>query len=144
MSTARIQRVGFVGIGNMGWPMAANLVRAGFDVAAVDAEPGRADADVSVVLKGGRLAPLTTWVHKGDVFAVAQVRRGGQRAVRLPDTLLQVEAPGGTRPAQTAEMLQEALPDRDDPPTGYIATEGRPVEGRPLLSGRDMGIGFRL
>ena len=24
--------VGFVGIGNMGWPMAANLVAAGFEV----------------------------------------------------------------------------------------------------------------
>jgi 3-hydroxyisobutyrate dehydrogenase len=42
-NTAPIHRVGFVGIGNMGWPMAANLVRAGFDVTAVDAAPGRAD-----------------------------------------------------------------------------------------------------
>src|SRR5690606_37313535 len=33
--------VGFIGIGNMGWPMAANLVRAGFDVAVHDADPER-------------------------------------------------------------------------------------------------------
>ena len=38
---AAIRRIGFVGIGNMGWPMAANLVRAGFDVAVCDAVPGR-------------------------------------------------------------------------------------------------------
>lgn len=40
MSTP-IGRVGFVGIGNMGWPMAANLVKAGFDVAVCDAVPDR-------------------------------------------------------------------------------------------------------
>jgi len=41
MSKATIRRVAFVGIGNMGWPMAANLLKAGFDVAVVDAAPGR-------------------------------------------------------------------------------------------------------
>ena len=33
--------VGFVGLGAMGGPMAANLVRAGFEVAAYDVDPGR-------------------------------------------------------------------------------------------------------
>lgn len=37
-----IRRVGFIGIGNMGWPMAANLVKAGFEVSVADAVPGRA------------------------------------------------------------------------------------------------------
>ncbi len=41
---APIKRVGFIGIGNMGWPMAANLVKAGFDVAVCDVVPGRAEA----------------------------------------------------------------------------------------------------
>ena len=36
--------VGFIGIGNMGWPMAANLVRAGFDVAVHDADSQRVAA----------------------------------------------------------------------------------------------------
>ena len=40
--SAAICRVGFIGIGNMGWPMAANLVKAGFEVAVADAVPGRA------------------------------------------------------------------------------------------------------
>jgi 3-hydroxyisobutyrate dehydrogenase len=39
-----IKRIGFVGIGNMGTPMAANLVRAGYDVMAFDADSGRATA----------------------------------------------------------------------------------------------------
>jgi 3-hydroxyisobutyrate dehydrogenase len=37
-------RVGFVGIGAMGWPMAANLTSAGHAVTVVDADPGRASA----------------------------------------------------------------------------------------------------
>lgn len=34
-------RIGFVGIGNMGWPMAANLARAGFPLAVFDADRAR-------------------------------------------------------------------------------------------------------
>ena len=37
-----IARVGFVGIGRMGWPMALRLVGAGYQVAVQDAMPGRA------------------------------------------------------------------------------------------------------
>jgi 3-hydroxyisobutyrate dehydrogenase len=35
-------RIGFIGIGSMGWPMAARLVAANFDVNVCDAAPGRA------------------------------------------------------------------------------------------------------
>ncbi len=37
-----IERVAFIGIGRMGWPMARRLVEAGFAVCAFDAAPGRA------------------------------------------------------------------------------------------------------
>jgi len=36
------QHIGFIGIGNMGWPMAARLVGAKFSVAVCDVTPGRA------------------------------------------------------------------------------------------------------
>ncbi|MBB5689985.1 NAD(P)-dependent oxidoreductase [Roseomonas alkaliterrae] len=42
--SAPIKRVAFLGIGNMGWPMAANLVKAGFTVTVADVVPGRAEA----------------------------------------------------------------------------------------------------
>lgn len=42
MSEGAIRSIGFVGIGNMGWPMAANLLKAGFAVTVADAVPGRA------------------------------------------------------------------------------------------------------
>ena len=41
---ADIRKVAFIGIGNMGWPMAANLVKAGFDVTVADVVPGRAES----------------------------------------------------------------------------------------------------
>jgi len=37
-----VKRVGFVGIGNMGYPMAGNLARKGFAVSAYDKDPSRA------------------------------------------------------------------------------------------------------
>lgn len=37
-------RVGFIGLGRMGLPMCANLVRAGYEVTAGDLRPGRQDA----------------------------------------------------------------------------------------------------
>ncbi|WP_316234315.1 NAD(P)-dependent oxidoreductase [Bradyrhizobium sp. SZCCHNR1098] len=55
------QRILFVGIGNMGWPMAARLLGAGFAVAVNDAVPGRAAEFVAKV--GG--------VEAGDLAAAA-------------------------------------------------------------------------
>ena len=52
MSAQPLGRIGFVGIGNMGWPMAARLVGAGFDVAVMDAVAARAEAFVDQV--GGK------------------------------------------------------------------------------------------
>jgi 3-hydroxyisobutyrate dehydrogenase len=43
MSGGAFKKVAFVGIGNMGWPMAARLVAASFNVAVCDAVPGRAE-----------------------------------------------------------------------------------------------------
>ncbi len=52
--TAPLRRLGFIGIGNMGWPMAANLLKAGFDVTVADARPGRAAQFAREI--GGRAA----------------------------------------------------------------------------------------
>jgi 3-hydroxyisobutyrate dehydrogenase len=40
--SAALKRIAFAGIGNMGWPMATNLVKAGFEVTVCDVVPGRA------------------------------------------------------------------------------------------------------
>jgi 3-hydroxyisobutyrate dehydrogenase len=56
-------RVGFIGIGNMGWPMARNVLRGGFELTVYDADPGRsakfgAEHRCSVVSRLADLAGL--------------------------------------------------------------------------------------
>src|SRR5580704_4688917 len=66
MSADAVKRVCFVGIGNMGWPMAARLVRAGFEVAVTDAVAGRATAFVDQV--GGKaVASLAEATKEAEV-----------------------------------------------------------------------------
>ena len=89
MSAAAIRRVGFVGIGNMGWPMAANLLKAGFDVAACDAVPARAAQFASEV--GGHAAANA-----------AEAARGADCVVTMLPTSAQV--------AEAAATMADALP----------------------------------
>jgi 3-hydroxyisobutyrate dehydrogenase len=67
MSADAIKRVCFVGIGNMGWPMAARLVRAGLEVAVTDAVAGRAKAFAEQV--GGKaIISLAEATREADVL----------------------------------------------------------------------------
>jgi len=67
VSAVAIKRICFVGIGNMGWPMAARLVQAGFEVAVADAVAGRAKAFVDQV--GGKLViTLAEATKQADVL----------------------------------------------------------------------------
>jgi 3-hydroxyisobutyrate dehydrogenase len=43
MTKVEVKKICFIGLGKMGWPMAARLVGAGFDIAPIDAVAGRAD-----------------------------------------------------------------------------------------------------
>jgi 3-hydroxyisobutyrate dehydrogenase len=56
MSDTPKPTIGFVGIGNMGWPMAANLVGAGFSVQVADARRATADSFAQQI---GGFAPDT-------------------------------------------------------------------------------------
>jgi 3-hydroxyisobutyrate dehydrogenase len=127
MSAPAIKRVGFVGIGNMGWPMAANLVKAGFDVSVADAVPGRAAKFMAEV--GGKAADaadaalgadaivtiLPTSKHVAEV--VAQIKG------RLSPGALVVEmssgVPGVTR-ALAAELAAAGAGMIDCPVSGGV------------------------
>jgi 3-hydroxyisobutyrate dehydrogenase len=60
-----ISKVAFIGIGNMGWPMAANLVKAGFDVTVCDVTPGRA-AQFAAEIGGKAAADAAAAVEGAD------------------------------------------------------------------------------
>ena len=90
---AAIRKVGFVGIGNMGWPMAANLVKAGFEVTVCDVVPGRADAFAAET--GGKAAATP-----------ADAASGADAVVTIVPTSKQVaEAVEAMLPALTKGML---------------------------------------
>jgi 3-hydroxyisobutyrate dehydrogenase len=58
-----IKKIGFIGVGNMGNPMAANLLKSGFDVTVFDARPETAAAFVAQ--HGGKAAASLADVARG-------------------------------------------------------------------------------
>ncbi len=58
-------RVGFIGIGAMGWPMCANLIKGGHDLTVFDADPARAAKFVAEV--GGRAAASIGEIANAEV-----------------------------------------------------------------------------
>lgn len=75
---AAIRKIAFAGIGNMGWPMAANLVKAGFDVTVCDVVPGRAEAFATET--GGKAAASPAEAAKGAEAVVIIVPTSKQVA----------------------------------------------------------------
>jgi len=110
-----VRAVSFVGIGNMGWPMAANLVGKGFDVTVADARPEHAARFVAEV--GGTSADLAGAAASADAFItmlptsehVAEVLTAAAPAMR-PGTVV-VEMSSGV--PTTTRRLAEELAERD-------------------------------
>jgi 3-hydroxyisobutyrate dehydrogenase len=102
-------RVGFVGLGMMGWPMARNLVTAGYEVVVRDTDPARQEAFVSE--HGGVPAGspggfadtpvVVTMLPDDKVVQDAMLSWEGGIAAGLPDRAVVVDMssshPDGTR-----------------------------------------------
>lgn len=82
-----IEKVAFVGLGNMGDPIAANLVRAGYDVTGVDAVPGRAAQWAQRV--GATFASSVTEAVR-DVDAVVTILPTSDHVSSVVDTVAPV------------------------------------------------------
>ncbi|MGJ5049452.1 NAD(P)-dependent oxidoreductase [Bradyrhizobium oligotrophicum] len=137
------QKVLFVGIGNMGWPMAARLLGAGFAVVVNDAVPGRAEDFVRQV--GGTLAAdlgataaqagviitmLPTSKHVAD--AVAALRAGLKQDHILID--MSSGAPAATQ-AIAADLAPLGVTMLDAPVSGGVP---RAVTGElAIMAGGD-------
>ncbi len=92
-----IKKIGFIGVGNMGNPMAANLLQAGFDVTVFDARPETAAAFVAQ--HGGKAAPTLAEVARGadalvtmlpddKVVRKVMLDAGGAAAALAPGSVL--------------------------------------------------------
>lgn len=103
-------RIGFVGIGRMGWPMAARLVAAGHEVAAADAAEGRA---LSFALaSGARPAASAGDAAHGAEVIITMLPDSKAVAVAL-DAMLPSLAPGtlvlemsSGAPSQTVRLAE--------------------------------------
>lgn len=105
-----IRRVGFVGIGNMGWPMAANLVKAGFELVVCDAVPGR----------GAQFAGEVGGTAAADPAAAAQ---GADALVTILPTSKQV-----------AEVAAQVMPALAEGTLVIDMTSGQPARTREIAA----------
>jgi 3-hydroxyisobutyrate dehydrogenase len=145
VSTGQKGAVGFIGLGTMGWPMAANVARAGHHVIGVDIDAERAEAWVRE--HGGTVAArpqdlagvkiVVTMLPNGKV--VRQAVLDGGVADALPDGAIVVDM-SSSEPWETRSLAPE-LAERgvvllDAPVSGAL---GRAVDGTltVMLGGED-------
>jgi len=141
-----LRRVLFIGIGNMGWPMAARLVGAGFEVEVADAQPDRATEFASQVggvaaadlIKGAARADaivtmLPTSRQVADV--VIAIRPGLRRSQILID--MSSGAPAATR-AIADDVAKIGVMVVDAPVSGGVS---RAVSGDlAIMTGGDASV----
>ena len=107
-------KIGFVGVGAMGWPMAANLIKAGFTLQVADARPTQA-AKFAAETGAGVAASLRALGEASDVVITMLPTSPIVRSVLLdpeavvaglrPGTLV-IDMSSGV-PAQTAAIAKE-------------------------------------
>ena len=108
-------RIGFVGVGNMGGPMALNLLKAGHSVKVFDLS---ADAVAACVEKGAEAAETAAEASKNVGIVVSMLPKGDHvRSVYLGDQGLLSAADPGTLSSivrqlmwRRPEMLKRLLP----------------------------------
>jgi 3-hydroxyisobutyrate dehydrogenase-like beta-hydroxyacid dehydrogenase len=85
--------VGFVGVGNAGWPMAANLVAAGFSLLVYDADRERA-ARFAAEVGAGAAAELTELASVDTLFTMLPDGNVVRSVLFGPERLAEQLAPG--------------------------------------------------
>jgi 3-hydroxyisobutyrate dehydrogenase len=143
-------RVGFIGIGNMGWPMAANVHKAGFPLTVFDADPDTAKrfADEHGCAAADRLEALAkaadvvvTMLPTGPIVRAVMLETDGGLAQYLPDGTVVVDMsssePIGTRELGAA-LAEKGIALVDAPVSGGVP---RAIDGSLaiMIGGDDEG-----
>lgn len=143
------RRVGFIGIGNMGWPMAANLVRAGRDLVIfdIDRERARRFADehgpevaASLAELGRAVDLVVTMLPTGQIVrhAMLEMEAGGL-AASLPAGALVVDM-SSSDPLGTQELgaaLSKRGIDLIDAPVSGAVPRARDATLTIMIGGND-------
>jgi 3-hydroxyisobutyrate dehydrogenase len=124
-----VERVAFIGIGNMGWPMAANLLAAGLEVTVFDVNAQRCDRFVQEV--GGRLARSATSAVRGVDVVVTSLPTSehvgtvlDEVAPVLDEGVVVVDTTSGVPPrtrAMATALLSRGVHLVDCPVSGGVA-----------------------
>ncbi|MBV9785566.1 MAG: NAD(P)-dependent oxidoreductase [Acidisphaera sp.] len=144
-------RIGFVGIGNMGWPMAACLVRAGYQVCVADSRQAQADGFIAQV-GGNAPGSLKALAEASEIVItilptstiVEQVMTGGQDNVLaglLPGSVvidMTSGMPSVTR--RIAERVQEAGSTLIDAPVSGGVARAKTGELAIMVGGEDATV----
>jgi 3-hydroxyisobutyrate dehydrogenase len=129
-----IRTIGFIGIGNMGRPMAANLVKGGYAVVVYDLDGQRAQqaareigatAAATLAALGGSVDAVVTMLPAGkEVRACLLETEGGALAANLPKGAVAIDMssadPVGTR-ALHADLAKRGIALVDAPVSGGVA-----------------------
>jgi 3-hydroxyisobutyrate dehydrogenase len=127
-ATGEIRRVGFIGLGNMGMPMATSLVRAGFDVVGYDLRVSRLEDFVrenkgrvatSLAELGAQADAVITMLPDGKAVREAILAGAAQR---LPSGTVVIDM-GTSDPVDTRELGRE------------LAARGIHVVDAPVMGG---------
>jgi 3-hydroxyisobutyrate dehydrogenase len=131
------QKIGFVGLGNMGAPMSANIAKAGYDVVVYDVDAARTKAHAATIgaTPAATLAELgaavdivVTMLPTGKIVTEAAIGEGGFATTLKPGSLLidmSSSVPGGSRDLADA-LAKKGILFVDAPVSGAVprATTG--------------------
>ncbi|GAB1847682.1 NAD(P)-dependent oxidoreductase [Achromobacter xylosoxidans] len=128
--SASLERAGLIGIGSMGWPMAARLAQAGYAVTVYDAVPGQADRFAQEV-GGQAAATCAALAAQSDIVftmlptsaIVEQVLSGEQGVL------------AGLRPGSVVVDMSSGVPAHTQRLAQAVAAAGSQMVDAPVSGG---------
>ncbi|HCW19502.1 MULTISPECIES: NAD(P)-dependent oxidoreductase [Achromobacter] len=124
------ERVGLVGIGSMGWPMAARLVQAGYAVTVFDAVPGQADKFAQDV-GGQAAATCAALAAQSDiVFTMLPTSAIVEQVLSGEQGLL-----AGLRPGSVVVEMSSGVPAHTQRLAQAVAAAGSQMVDAPVSGG---------
>jgi len=129
MSTQR-ERVGLIGIGSMGWPMAARLVQAGYAVTVFDAVPGQAQKFAQEV-GGQAAATCAALAAQSDIiFTMLPTSAIVEQVLSGPDGVL-----AGLRAGSVVVEMSSGVPAHTQRLATAVAAAGGQMVDAPVSGG---------
>ena len=125
------ETIGFVGIGNMGWPMAASLARAGFGLVVADARKSIADNFVQQI--GGRTADSLAALAAAADIVITMLPTSGHVSAVLADEVDSVLV--GLKPGSVVIDMTSGQPAITRALAARIAAAGCMMIDAPVSGG---------